>query len=168
MPFTPFHLGPALLIGLIAYRYLDLPTLLIASIIVDVRTALVFFGILDGPPHGILHTFIAGTVLAFGLIGAITPFRSYIQQYMDKIDLFQNYTDSTIVGAAFLGIYSHVFLDSILYTDITPFYPLSANPLLNTVSTSWIYSLCVFCGIIGLAAIPWKIHSLSDKSSSQN
>lgn len=168
MPFTPFHLGPALLIGLVAYKHLDMPTLLIASVTVDVRTALVFFGILEGPLHGILHTFLIGTVLAFGLIGAITPFRGYIKKQMDKIGLNQKYDDSTIVGAAFLGIYSHIFLDAILYTDITPFYPLNVNPLLGAASTSWIYGLCIFCGIIGLAAVPWKIHSLSDKSSLQN
>jgi len=44
MPFTPFHLGPGLLLGVLLYRHLDLGTVLAASIAVDLRTVLVFSG----------------------------------------------------------------------------------------------------------------------------
>lgn len=64
MPFTLFHFGPALLLGVLFYRWLDLPTLLVSSVIVDVRAALVVFGPLDGPVDGILTTFVGGTVVA--------------------------------------------------------------------------------------------------------
>ena len=37
MPFTPFHLGPALGFGLPLRNYLHVPTFLVASILVDVE-----------------------------------------------------------------------------------------------------------------------------------
>ena len=40
MPLTPFHLGPGLLFGLLLFRYIDFPTSLIASVIVDVEPIL--------------------------------------------------------------------------------------------------------------------------------
>jgi membrane-bound metal-dependent hydrolase YbcI (DUF457 family) len=163
MPFTPFHLGPALLIGLILYRYVDLPTLLIASVIVDIRTALVFFGIIDGPLHGFLHTFLGGTILAFMLIGSITPFREMLQEKMDLKGFLQQHDDGTIVGAAFLGVFLHLAMDAMIYSDMTPFWPLMENPLLNTLTHSEMYTLCVLTGLVGLSVIPWRVDIQTDQ-----
>ena len=43
MPFTPFHLGPGLLLGLLLLSYVDLPTFLLASVIVDVEPFLALY-----------------------------------------------------------------------------------------------------------------------------
>lgn len=161
MPFTPLHLGPAILIGIIGWKYLDFPTLLLGSIIVDTRTALVYFGVLDGPLHGVLHTFTGGTLLAFILIGTVTPFRKYIGFYMNQTGFPQVSDDSTIVGAGFLGIYLHLLLDSVLYSDMEPFSPLVQNPLLGIASNETVYAFCGLTGITGLALIPWLHHQLS-------
>jgi len=40
MPFTPFHLGPALLLGLMLSKYIDLATFLFANILVDLEPLL--------------------------------------------------------------------------------------------------------------------------------
>ena len=37
MPFTPLHLGPALFFGMVLLRYIDLPTFLVANVIVDIE-----------------------------------------------------------------------------------------------------------------------------------
>ena len=37
MPFTSYHLGPGLMIGLLFINIIDFPTFLIASIIVDIK-----------------------------------------------------------------------------------------------------------------------------------
>jgi len=37
MPFTLYHLGPALLLGLLFRRRLDLPTFLVANVVVDLE-----------------------------------------------------------------------------------------------------------------------------------
>jgi len=41
MPFTPFHLGPALTIGLPLRRFIHAPTFIVANVIVDVEPFLV-------------------------------------------------------------------------------------------------------------------------------
>ncbi len=69
MALAPFHLGPALLAGVVPYRFLDLPTVLAGSVVVDVRAALVVFGPLDGPVHGVLTTFVGATAVAVGSNG---------------------------------------------------------------------------------------------------
>lgn len=84
---------------------------------------------------------------------------------MDRYGFSQSHNDGTVVAAAFTGVSLHIFLDSFLYIDIEPFYPLIQNPLLGTFSSSEVYAFCVLCGMIGLAALPWMAHSSSHKSS---
>ena len=71
MPFTPFHLGPALGFGLPLRRYIHLPTFIVANVVIDLEP---FFVIVLGlmgkyPLHGYLHTFILtfplGTALGY-------------------------------------------------------------------------------------------------------
>ena len=59
MPFTPFHLGSALLFGLVFFRYLDFPTFLVAHIIVDLEPFFILALKLDLPIHGLFHSFLA-------------------------------------------------------------------------------------------------------------
>ena len=67
MPFTPFHLGPALGFGLPLRNYLHVPTFLVASILVDVEPFVVLSLGLDYPLHGYLHTFIVAFILGLAL-----------------------------------------------------------------------------------------------------
>ncbi|NOQ38614.1 hypothetical protein GQ472_07065, partial [archaeon] len=64
MPFTPFHLGPALFLGLVFFRYLNLPAFLIANVIVDVEPFVVLLFGLDYPLHGFFHSFLGGSLIA--------------------------------------------------------------------------------------------------------
>ena len=45
--------------------------------------------------------------------------------------------------AGVLGTLLHVLLDSPLYDDIRPFYPLTANPLYNPALSSEVYGVCL-------------------------
>jgi len=67
MPFTPFHLGPALGFWLPLRKYLHVPTFLVANILVDVEPFLVLSLGLDYPLHGYLHTFIVAFILGLAL-----------------------------------------------------------------------------------------------------
>lgn len=58
MPFTPFHFGPGILLGLLLLRYLDFPTFVAANVMIDWRAALVFLDLMDGPLHGWVHTYL--------------------------------------------------------------------------------------------------------------
>jgi hypothetical protein len=54
----------------------------------------------------------------------------------------------TVAGS--LGALLHVLLDTPLYSDIKPFYPLMVNPLYNPLLASCIYTTCSLMLIIGL------------------
>lgn len=159
MPFTPFHLGPALLLGVLLYRWVDLPTLLLSSIIIDIRAALVVFGPLDPPIHGILTTFAGGTVIAILLTAAISSLPSSIDQWLDYRRLTDRVSRRAIGIGAVLGVYSHVILDSIVYTDARPFYPLTWNPFfVDGVKFIPVYVGCTLAGILGIIAFTVKYH----------
>jgi hypothetical protein len=54
------------------------------------------------------------------------------------------------MAAGALGTVIHVLLDSPLYDDILPFYPLTVNPFYNPAFSPEVYSICVWMGAIGL------------------
>jgi len=146
MPFTPFHFGPALFLGLLLFGFLDFPTFLIASVVVDVEPFTVIFMRLDYPLHGFFHSFVGGTIPAVVLALAMFRLRSITGKVMRVFRLEQRSSQKRILATSLLGVYLHILLDAPLYTDIRPLLPLDLNPLLsNNMSTSIVvYMLCVF------------------------
>ncbi len=132
MPFTPYHLGPALLFGLLFLSFIDFPTFLVANIIVDVEPFLVLTLNLNYPLHGFFHSFLGGTLVAVLLALMMHQIRDKLSPLLSFFKLEQKISFMRILVAAFSGIYIHTLLDSRLYTDIQPFYPSTYNPLLTT------------------------------------
>ena len=154
MPLTPFHLGPALLLGALWHRRLDVPTLLVGSVIVDFRAALVVFGPLAGPVHGIFTTFFGGTAVALALAGAVRTLPLTVHAYLAYGRLAQTNHTAEVVAGALVGVYSHVVLDSLLYPDAQPFFPAEVNPLLlDGVKYIPVYSGCIVAGCLGLGLV---------------
>lgn len=167
MPFTPFHLGPALLLGALFPRRLDPPTLLAASVLVDVRAALVVYGPLGGPVHGVLTTFLGGAAVALLVAAATTSLPRSVQTLLDHVRLRAIFGWRPVVAAAFVGVYSHVVLDSVLYADARPFFPLDRNPLLvGDPAVLPAYGGCVLAGLVGLGlfAVRWSGTRPTDSS----
>ncbi len=160
MPFTPFHLGPGLLGGVLFYRQLDPLTFVIASVIVDFRAALVLFGLLGGRLHGPLHTYLGATVLSVLLTAAIVLTARRIQ-LRDRIR-FAPRSVRHVVGGAIAGSWLHVTLDSVLYTDIRPFAPLSVNPLLGAAGLELIYGGCLLAFVVGCAVALFQHHQITN------
>lgn len=128
MPFTPFHLGPALLFGLL-FR-LNVPAVLVGSVILDIEA---LYLLLTGADylHGFFHSYLGASIvsLALGL-------------------LFKK----TFLG--FLaGTYSHVFLDSFLYPDMQPFWPAKVNPFLGLIGSGSIYGFSLLAFAVVAAGI---------------
>jgi hypothetical protein len=58
------------------------------------------------------------------------------------------------ISGAFIGTYSHVFLDSIMHADMQPYAPFSnSNGLLGMISFENLHLLCVVLGLVGLAGL---------------
>jgi len=152
MPFTPFHFGPALGLGLPLRKYMHTPTFILASVILDIEPFLVLHYGLDYPLHGYSHTFILAFFVG-PLLGYVTYVLERALQPIYKVFLLETGNDLKLrffLLAGAFGTTLHVLLDSPLYTDIRPFYPLTANLLYNPALSSEIYSLCVWMGILGV------------------
>jgi len=152
MPFTPFHLGPGLGLGLPLRKYLHAPTFIFANIIVDVEPFLVLSLGLGYPLHGYLHTFLLTVPvgLVFGYIMFLLERFLYPLFNIFLLETANSLSPKSFVVAGGLGTRLHVLLDTPLYADITPFYPITTNPLYDPSITPEIYSLCVWMGAFGI------------------
>lgn len=152
MPFTPFHLGPAVLFGLLLFRYLHLLTFSIAGLIVDLEPFLVLSLDLDYPLHGFFHSFIGGSIAAIGLSLVMLRFEARTSRMMSVLKLEQKCSPKHVWLASFSGTYLHILLDSMLYTDIRPFYPLQINPfyISSTFAGFGVYAFCALCLLGGV------------------
>jgi len=153
MPFTLFHLGPALAVGLPLRRWLHAPTFIVGNVILDVEPlAVMVFG-LNYPLHGYLHTFLLAT--AIGLLLGVVMFslEKPLQPLYRKIQLETNHPLrlKSFLSAGVFGAALHVMLDAFLYSEMTPFFPWTINPLLNLMSSLEVYLLCFWLGIFGIA-----------------
>lgn len=160
MPLTPFHWGPGLLIALVLISYIDLPTFLVASVIIDVEPILVLIFNLDYPLHGFFHSFLGGTIVAILLGVVMNKIRKSLTPLLSFFKLEEKTSFRNILLASLSGIYIHILLDSRMHMDIKPFYPLDFNPFLSgNMSAVWgIYMFCIWC-FIG-AAIFYVIKQL--------
>ena len=153
MPFTPFHLGPALILGLPLRRNIHLPTFLVASIIIDLEPlAVLVFGIYSYPLHGYLHTILSAVIIGI-LLGYIMYKLEVILEPLWNIIQLKPRVDMETGAyslAGITGVLLHVLLDSPLYSDIKPLYPLPINPLYNPGQALNIYTACLWLGLLGL------------------
>lgn len=174
MPFTPFHLGPGLFVGLLFLGFVDFPTFLVASVIVDVEPFLVLVFNLNYSLHGFFHSFLGGTLVAVPLALVMYRIRDRLSPLLSFFKLEQKISFKRVLAAALAGIYIHILLDARGYMDIQPFYPSAYNPLLTTgISAgldSYIFCIASFFGAaiiygIRLALIWRKTGKFANSSS---
>lgn len=150
MPFTPYHFGPALLAGVLLFPYFDLVAILVACVILDIEPMLVLFLNLGGPLHGISHTYLVATVVSFLVAGVLWLLRNPIVSVAEVFGVIQEPKKERILAACLFGTYSHVLMDSFLYGEMNPFYPILGNPFLGLISSPFIHQFCLYCGLIGI------------------
>lgn len=162
MPFTPFHVGPAILLGLLLLRKLDFPTFLAANVIIDWRATLVFFGFWDGPLHGWVHTYIGAILMAI-ILGAVMIYaRPLIDEEIREMKITQKVTRKKIFLAAFTGTFLHVTLDAFHHPDMQPFMPFDFNPLFGLFSTGELRTALFFCLLASLTIYVFYVQDWID------
>lgn len=149
LPFTPFHLGPALFFAIIFFPFVDVFAVFVGSVIVDIEPVYYLFFTTMGPYHGFLHTYLGCTILSFLLALGSYPFKRFYLELLRLFGLEQEINFRKTLGSYLLGSYFHVFLDSFLYPEMKPFYPFGGNPLLYTVYYTYVYGLCVIMFLVG-------------------
>ncbi|XOA43065.1 MAG: metal-dependent hydrolase [Candidatus Nealsonbacteria bacterium] len=150
MPLTPFHWGPSSWIGLLLFKILDFPTLLIASVIVDIEPFCVLFLNLNYPLHGFFHSFLGGSILAVLAAIILYLLKGKIKKIMAIFKIPQDSSFKKILWTSFFGVYFHLLLDSFLYKEMNPFYPLENNPFFGLFSLQQIYLFCALSFLVGI------------------
>jgi len=150
MPFTPFHWGPSSWIGLLLFKIFDFPTLLVASVIVDIEPFCVFIFNAPWPLHGFLHSFLGGSIMAILTAIILYLLRKPIKKVMAIFRLAQDSSFKKILWTSFFGVYFHLLLDSFLYREMNPFYPLEGNLFFGLFSSQQIYLFCSLSFLVGI------------------
>jgi membrane-bound metal-dependent hydrolase YbcI (DUF457 family) len=149
MPFTPYHFGPAVLVGVLLFPFIDIATVMIASVILDLEPLAVILFDLPIPLHAFFHTYLGATIVGIVVSICIYPFRKYLNEFVAFFGLRQESSFRHILPAGLIGTYSHVLLDSFLYIEMNPFFPFLGNPFVGLLSLGLVYNICLVLGAIG-------------------
>lgn len=154
MPFTPIHLGPGLAFKAVGGRHFSFMVFGGSQVLMDIEP---FIGILQGKPvlHGITHT-LAGALVIGSLAGLIgKPISSFALKLL-KIR-HQPFTWRASFMGAYIGTFSHILLDAIMHSDMTPWWPFGTeNQLLSVISVDQLHIACFLAGIMGLVVIAFR------------
>jgi len=150
MPFTPVHMGPGIMIKALLQSSFSLMVFGWTQIVMDIQPLIVLITG-EGHLHGFTHTYIGAFLLA--ILSALTG------KYLSELGLIilgiSKETPIKIAWwvsfiSAFIGSFSHVFLDSIMHTDVEPFYPITLeNQFHGLLSVSGLHKLCLYSGLVG-------------------
>ena len=166
MPFTPFHMGPALIVKSVVPRYFSLPIFWITQVAIDSEVLVGYYVIGNLSNHTVLHTFGGATLVAVVILLLRRPvfqplFRLW--NYMVRTKLNTIWHIETPVPwlasllSALAGGWSHALLDAMVHRNITPFAPLSdANWFFGSIWTLAMVPLCVVSGAIGGGVLLWQ------------
>jgi len=152
MPYTPYHFGPGLFLGVVLFPYIDFSTVMVASVILDIEPATILMLQLPFQFHGFFHTYLGATIIACILSVVFYPLRRHLNKLVSLFSLHQESSFRHIFLASIIGTYFHVFLDSLLYGEMHPFYPLLGNPFVGIFHFAFVYDVCVFLGLLGFGA----------------
>lgn len=138
MPFTPFHMGPGLAVKAVAGRHFSLMLFGFSQVAIDIEP-LVHIIRGDDVLHGFTHTYVGATLVAVVALFPGRPLCQFLLTYWapSPDSRFLQWLRGpkviswpAAIAGAFVGTYSHVFLDSIRRT------PETAVLLLREVSLS--------------------------------
>lgn len=150
MPFTPIHMGPGILIKGLLQGSFSLMVFGWTQIIMDLQPLMVMISG-EGHLHGFSHTYVGAILLA--ILSALTG--KYLSQLGLKIlgmakSQHMNIQWWVCLLSAFLGSFSHVLLDSIMHSDVEPFFPITlSNPFLGVISVGLLHKICLYSGLLG-------------------
>jgi hypothetical protein len=158
MPVTPLHMGPALAAKAVCGRHFSLLVFAFSQVVIDVEPLIrILRG--DAVLHGFTHTYLGATLLGVFSLFAGRPVCEWLLRYFraDPRSAFLGWlhgadTISWTAAAvsSFAGVWSHVFFDSIMHSDMQPFAPWSPqNPQLHAITVDALHLACVLSGAAG-------------------
>ena len=167
MPFTPFHCGPGALLKAIVPTWFSLSLFTLVQILIDLES---LYNLIYGnhPVHSHLHTYLGASIVAVCATVIGKPvveflFRSWnhilSRKQSSRLYIPPKIRFRAALIGSFSGAYSHVILDSIMHSDMTPFAPFSvSNHLLNSIGLLPLHIILVLSGLIGVF---WILHMVN-------
>jgi hypothetical protein len=162
MPFTPFHMGPALALKAFGGDRFSLVVFGLSQIAMDVEP-LVRLARGDHIVHGMTHTYLGATVIGGLGVLVLKPLGERLlwmwnvavrHPWARTLRVPERVSWSTAVVTALLGTYSHVFLDSVMHRDMQPWWPLlEGNASLGLLSRAALHAGCLLAGFGGILAL---------------
>lgn len=152
-------MGPGILVKAILQGSFSLMVFGWAQIVMDLQPLFVLVTG-NGHLHGFSHTYVGAGLLA--VLSALSG--KYLSEVGLKILGISKKGNPIKVSwwvsflSAFIGTYSHVVLDSIMHSDVEPYYPLSQeNGLLGLITALQLHQLCIYSALVG-AIIYYSVH----------
>jgi hypothetical protein len=162
MPFTPFHMGPAAALKAVAGSYFSLTVFGFAQILMDLEP-LVRLIRGDAILHGFSHTYLGATGVGFVAFAAGRPFCQGLlrcwnwvmrPKFFGWLRASAGISKTAAATGAFIGTYSHVFLDSLVHRDVRPWAPFNpANGWLGAIPAGWLHLVCLGLGVVGMMVL---------------
>ena len=145
MPFTPYHFGPSGLVGLVFRRWIDVPVFVLANVAIDFEPGIVLTFRLNYPVHGYAHTLLFGGLA--GLVWGLVAFglKDVFKPVMRLLRLWYEPSLRTMLLSGLLGVWFHILLDSLVWSDVRPLWPSNLNPLFGLMKLQTLEYICLFC-----------------------
>jgi membrane-bound metal-dependent hydrolase YbcI (DUF457 family) len=150
MPFTPYHVGPALLVALLIYPLLDIPAFLVASLALDFEPLMGLLSLLPWSMHGRFHSITLSVPVGLAVAGLFTLFRRYAKPVRLPSAITQEHSWKKTAVSSVAGVWGHVLLDAFVHSDINLFWPVQWNPLYQSVDYSTVINFCIISFPIAL------------------
>lgn len=157
MPFTPFHLGPGAAFKAIGGSNFSFMVFGGAQVLMDIEPLI---GILTNKPvlHGPTHTLLGA--LAIGTLAGIIgkPISAAVLRWRSIPHAPFTWTASFV--GAYTGTFSHILLDAIMHSDMSPWWPIAGgNQLLGQISLDHLHVACMIAGVLGaiVAAVRFRL-----------
>ena len=163
MPFTPFHMGPALAAKAVLGRHFSVPLYGVTQVAIDseVLAGYAFRG--DLSFHKVLHTFAGATAVAAltllmfrpAIAPAIRRWNRSARSARGSIWHVEPRISPLAAALSTLGgAWGHVLLDAPTHSHMEPFAPVArGNPLNGNFSQRQVMAWCVGLALVGGGAI---------------
>jgi len=177
MPFTPYHLGPGLLVkSIMPRRWFSFAVFAVSQALIDLEPlALHIVG--QANRHRFFHSFLGATIVAaVAVIIGRWIYSPLVRRLMRSYNFLPR-TGPLEVGpvglgaavfSAFVGAYSHVIIDGLIYFKMQPFYPADGGFTIRSLSLADMQNMCLACLAAGavLLGLRLAIYGLRSRSGS--
>jgi len=136
VPVTPYHFGPSGFVGLVFRRWLDLPVLLMANVIVDIEVLVINWMGLGWPMHRYTHTLLWGAVAGVAWGASAYTIKPLFEDLMRLMRLKYRTSLIKMIISGVLGVWLHAVADAFYHYDVRLFWPCK-RPSMVRLARQW-------------------------------